>query len=315
MGFSDFYKNLFIIGFCTNNIWIGVVGIKMRDSELGKKKARIFYDEKSRDYSRIYKHQYEYPASVIRLNIVLRRLKKNKARTILDVGCGTCIPMIKLIKGGFKVKGFDFSRKMVEEGKKELERNGINPNLIFEADIEKFSLKEKFDAVIVLGVFPHIVNEDKAFSNLRKMLKKEGLVFIEFRNDLFASYTLNEYSFDFFLNRVIDLESLPKKTLDKVIKFYSEKFGVSMTNKRKIRGITHNEFLSKFHNPLCINKLFERNGFDVVKIHFYHYHALPPIFEKECPKLFKRLSLKMENPDDWKGYLMASAFVVEAKKK
>jgi len=48
-------------------------------------------------------------------------------------------------------------------------------------------------------------------------------------------------------------------------------------------------------------------------IHFYHYHALPPIFQSKHPQLFRELSLKLENPSDWKGYLMASAYVVEAK--
>jgi len=74
--------------------------------------------------------------------------------------------------------------------------------------------------------------------------------------------------------------------------------------------------LAKFRNPLSIeNELFEPCNFSLVDIHFYHYHALPPIFENKYPKLFRDMSLKMEKPNDWKGYLMASAYVIEAKKK
>jgi 2-polyprenyl-3-methyl-5-hydroxy-6-metoxy-1,4-benzoquinol methylase len=57
---------------------------------------------------------------LIRLNIVLKRLRENKIKSILDVGCGSCSPMRKLLKEGFKVTGFDFSKEMVEEGKKVL---------------------------------------------------------------------------------------------------------------------------------------------------------------------------------------------------
>ena len=39
-----------------------------------------------------------------------------------------------------------------------------------------------------------------------------------------------------------------------------------------------------------------------------------PIFEQKNPKLFRELSFKMENTNNWKGYLMASAYVIEAKK-
>ena len=52
----------------------------------------------------------------------------------------------------------------------------------------------------------------------------------------------------------------------------------------------------------------------VEKIHFYHYHSMPPIFEKKYPKIFRKTSMKLEKPDNWKGYFLSSAFVVEASK-
>ena len=79
--------------------------------------------------------------------------------------------------------------------------------------------------------------------------------------------------------------------------------------------IFYTDILAKFHNPLTIeNDLFKPCGFEVIDILFYHYHALPPIFEAKNPKLFKELSLKLEDPYDWKGNLMASTYLVVAKK-
>ena len=288
------------------------------NEQKGKQKAKEYYDQEAVDYIKQYQESYEgYPANLIRIKFIIERLKKNNVKTILDVGCGTCGPMIKLLKNGFAVKGFDFSKEMIEQGKKELEKAGYDPELIQFVDLEDESAlpNEKFDAIIALGVFPHILDEDKALSNMRKLLNSNGLVFIEFRNDLFAAYTLNKYSLEFFINRVIDLNSLPQDIQDEVINFYSERLKVDKPIKKEDGKIAYTDILAKYRNPLSIgNELFIPCGFFVVDIHFYHYHALPPIFESTYPKMFRELSLKLEKTNDWKGYLMASAYVIEAKK-
>jgi len=284
----------------------------------GKEKAKDYYNQEAEGYIRQYQKDYaQYPANLIRINCVVERLKKNNIRFVLDAGCGTCGPMIRLIKEGFGVKGFDFSRKMIKKGKAELKKAGYDEDLIYCADLEdKSSLSaEKFDAAIALGVFPHIQDETKALSNIREALKPGGLVFIEFRNDLFAAYTMNRYSLDFFLNRVIDLKSLPRDIRDEVIGFYSERLKLGRLVKKEKKKIAYTDILAKFRNPLTIDsELFKPRGFSIADIHFYHYHALPPVFAERYPELFRRLSLKMERPNDWKGYLMASAYVVEAKR-
>ena len=288
------------------------------NEQKGKQKAKEYYDQEAGDYIKQYQESYEeYPANLIRIKFIIERLKKNNVKTILDVGCGTCGPMIKLLKNGFAVRGFDFSKEMIEQGEKELEKADYDPKLIQFVDLEDESAlpNEKFDAIIALGVFPHILDEDKALSNMRKLLNSNGLVFIEFRNDLFAAYTLNKYSLEFFINRVIDLNSLPQDIQDEVINFYSERLKVDNPIKKENSKIAYTDILAKYRNPLSIgNELFIPCGFSVVDIHFYHYHALPPIFESTYPKMFRELSLKLEKPNDWKGYMMASAYVIEAKK-
>lgn len=289
------------------------------DENKGKLKAKDYYDQEAGDYIKQYQEGYDqYPANLIRIKFIIERLKKNSIKTILDAGCGTCGPMIKLLKEGFDVKGFDFSKDMVEEGKKELEKAGYNPELIHVADLEGGSglSNGKCDAMLALGVFPHIIDEKKALLNMGNMLNPDGLVFIEFRNDLFSAYTLNKYSLDFFLNRAIDLNSFPREIRDEVIDFYSERLKIDKPIEEKSGKLRYEDILAKFRNPLSIGKeLFEPCNLPITDIHFYHYHALPPIFENKYPKLFREISLKMERPDDWRGYLMASAYVIEAKKK
>ena len=55
--------------------------------------------------------------------------------------------------------------------------------------------------------------------------------------------------------------------------------------------------------------IFATAGFREVEVLFYHYHCLPPMFERELPELFRRQSVAMEDPRDWRGYFMASAFI------
>lgn len=288
------------------------------DQKQGKERAKNYYDQEAENYIKQYRDGYDkYPANSIRINFVIKRLKENKVRTVLDVGCGTCGPMIKLLREGFDVKGFDFSKEMVEIGRKELKNAGFNPDLVTMGDLEneKTLPKPGFDAVIALGVFPHIVHEKKALTNMRRMLNPNGIVFIEFRNDLFAAYTLNKYSVDFFLNRVIDFGSLPSKMKDELIDFYSEKLRVEKPTKSEGNRIEYSDILAKYRNPLSIgSELFDPCKLPIVRIHFYHFHALPPVFESKYPEIFRELSLKLEKTDNWRGYLMASAFVVEAKK-
>ncbi len=283
-----------------------------------KKLVEKFYDQEANNYVDMYDKDYiPYPIVQIRLEILLKYLKKINAKKILDTGCGTCAPMVRLIKEGYDVQGFDLSKNMVEFGKKELEKNGLDPNLIEFGDIEneKSFPDDKFNCVISLGVFPHLTNEKQALLNMKKCVDDNGTIVVEFRNELFAAYTLNKYSVDYYLNKLVDVSTLPNDLAKDVVTFYNEKLIEVKKTPEDKNKIFYTDILAKFHNPLTIeNDLFKPCGFKVTDILFYHYHALPPIFEAKDPKLFKELSLKLEDPYDWKGNLMASTYLVVAKK-
>jgi len=282
--------------------------------------VKKYYDQDTQiqNYFKMYEKGFEtYPVNLLRIKIIEKRLKKFNIKSIFDIGCGSCGSMIRLLKDGYTVQGNDFSEKMIDSGKKNLIKAGYNPNLITVGNIEKTETlpKKKFDAVIALGVFPHLTNDKKTLRKIHKMVKNKGKVFIQFRNDLFSAFTVNQYSYDFFLNQVIEKKNLSRKILKELEKFYAKRF-VNTKRIRKGEGkITYDKILAKFHNPLTVeSELFTPTKFSVDKIHFYHYHALPPYFQNKYPKLFNKLSLKMEKENDWRGNLMASVFVVEATK-
>ena len=175
--------------------------------------------------------------------------------------------------------------------------------------------KKKFDSIIALGVFTHLLDQKKALMNVNKILKKNGKALIQFRNDLFDSFTFNNYSYDFFLNSLVNIGKFPSKVRNDITDFYLKRLMMQKTTKKKTKKIAYNDVLASFSNPLTIeDELFKPCGFRLDKIHFYHYHALPPVFASRYPKLFRKMSMKVEDPNSWKGYFMASAFVVEATK-
>lgn len=282
----------------------------------GKEKSKEYYDQVAQTYKQMYEENYDkYPANLIRLKLLIRKLKETNTETILDVGCGTCAPMIRLLKEGFEVRGCDFSAEMIKIGKAQLIKEKFDPDLISQADIEDDSSlpSGKFDSILALGVFPHLVDESKALQNLKKRLKSNGQVFIEFRNELFALFSSNKYTIDFVLNKLIDFDSCPREIQTDLIEFYSKMYGVEKPKRNQEGRISYDEILARFRNPLTIEKdIFSKNGFFVRNIHFYHYHVLPPIFAEKHPRFFKDMSMKLEEPSDWKGNFMASAFVAEA---
>lgn len=279
---------------------------------MDKQYIKRYYDKQAKEYGDIYKDNFEgYPANQIRLELIIKRLKEKNAKTVLDCGCGTCGPMIRLLDEGFDVKGFDFSEEMVNQGKEELKKSDYDPELIFLADIEdSFQVFGSFDSAIALGIFPHLSNGQKALSNLGRKLNLQSSVFIEFRNALFSLFSFNKYTYEFLFNKLMDISPLSEEARREITNYFYGRLEMDERNPNEY-GNTG----AKFNNPLTIGPwLFNPCGFTVEKIHFYHYHSLPPMFEKKYPREFRDLSLKMEDPDDWRGHFMASAFVVEARK-
>lgn len=77
----------------------------------------------------------------------------------------------------------------------------------------------------------------------------------------------------------------------------------------------YDEVVSRTHNPFVLRRQIEAAGFEDVRVLFYHYHALPPMFEATMPAFFREMSLAIEDPEDWRGHFMASAFIVAARRK
>lgn len=274
-----------------------------------KKKVIKYYDQKAETYAvKNYASNEEYPANRIRLDLIVKLMQERATASVLDVGCGSGFPLKRFLAEGMDAYGFDYSESMVKKATELLE-SGSRVRL---GDLEEHNPfgNAKFDAVTALGVFPHNLDDTKALSTIRKALKPNGRAYIEFRNELFSMFTLNRYTREFYAKL---LPSMSDSMYEEAMSVFDGKFDLDAMTPVET-GISYGSILARFHNPLSIDtELFRPNGFKVERIHFYHFHALPPYFELSHPQEYRKASLEMEKPNDWRGHLMASAFITEVK--
>lgn len=277
-------------------------------------------DNYHRDY---YTDKAAYPP--VHEALVRKLLVDAGVRNVLDAGCGPASMLRGLAGLGIELFGFDLTPEMVQEARRVMQPLGVPDAHIWEgsvADSAAFRVPDAgrsgFDSAICIGVFPHVAaeQEDAALANLHAAVRPGGLVAVEARNQLFALFTLNRYSYQFFLNELVrerelfdgQEDTVRRQVLDEL----GQRFRLDLPPVRggKAGEPGYDEVLSRTHNPLVFREKFAAIGFRDVRVLFYHYHCLPPLCERSAPELFRRHSLVMENPDDWRGYFMASAFVV-----
>ena len=267
------------------------------------------------EYTELYKKirlDIRYPANVKRLEIFINLLKKYKPKKIIDAGCGAGIPLIQIKKRGFNITGYDKAKNMVLETQENLKKNKLSTDLVFYDDFEnpKKIKNNSVDCILGMGVFFYTRNFKKTILNQRKKLKKNGRLIFSLRNRLFDVATLNNYTKN-FLDKIYKVKYLKKdwkKKYENLTKNFSD------TKKYKLKNIDDEGVISLVHNPLTITNEMSELGLRCEGIYFYHFHPLPPVFENFDQLYYRKISWKAENPTDWRGFLLASGFVVDCKK-
>ncbi len=115
--------------------------------------------------------------------VIEKILKKYKAKTVLDMACGTGAQVYYLINLGYKVIGSDFSPGLLEIARNKALKQNITVEFI-EGDMRKLQIGP-FDAVITIdNAIGHLVKKDfnVAISNIYKNLKSGGIYVFDILN-------------------------------------------------------------------------------------------------------------------------------------
>lgn len=280
-------------------------------------------------YDDYYGSGAAYPP--VQVEIVRGLLAEAGAVTLLDAGCGPASMLRELPERDRY--GFDLTPGMVAEARRVLARQGLPGERVWEGDVlDPAAFRAPaggpaaFDAALCVGVLPHIPAEADAtlLRNLVSAVRPGGLVIVEARNALFSLFTLNRYSRDFFRDELMGARALLERTespeeraaLEAALLEFDARFRLDLPPVRtgKADEPGYDEVLSRTHIPFELTELARSAGLVEPRALFYHYHALPPMLARAVPALFRRESLARENPTDWRGHVLASAFLVVGRR-
>jgi len=278
-----------------------------------------------RDY---YASDRAYPP--VHQRLVRDLIAASGAKTLIDAGCGPASMLRSLADLGADLYGFDLTPEMVAEARAVMSGHAVPPDHIWEGSVTDPaafrgpSTPDAFDAALLIGVLPHVseADEPSVLRNLHGALTPGGLVAVEARNQLFGLFTANRYTFEFLADDLVRAGDLRRRSaIDPAVLD-----GVLDEMRRHVRmdlpPVRHghqgepgyDEVLSRTHNPFVLRQRLEAAGFRDLRVLFYHYHCLPPMFEAAMPDAYRALSVELEDPHDWRGHFMASAFIVAGTK-
>ncbi len=146
-----------------------------------------------RTHDKIYltTNRYNKPKKAFEFlyKILKKKLSIKKRYKVLDVGCSNGELLFFLNK---KFRNFDFHGVDLRNDLIKLAKNKLPKNITLKKkDYTKETLKGKFDIIIVSGVIGILDELDNFFTNIKKNMKKNSILFL-FEN-------LNEYDYDIMI--------------------------------------------------------------------------------------------------------------------
>jgi hypothetical protein len=142
-----------------------------------------------------------------------------------------------------------------------------------------------------------------------------GVVVVQARNALFSLFTFNRSTHEFMRDEVLDLRAAKsageRKLLDDALARLEPHLRMDLPVNRG--GAGYDDTQPRAENPLTLPTQFAACGFGAIEVLFYHYHAVPPMFESIDSANFRAMSVALERecgPRDWRGHFMASSFLL-----
>lgn len=154
--------------------------------ESRKIEEMAFHDQRERDRHALTDQEYERKYSNRRWYAITERsgsyitewlAEHIPGKVVLDYCCGLGGTSLRCAKLGGRVFGIDISPESVETARKALDDAGLAGSAHFEVmDAEEMRFPdEMFDVIICFGVLHH-VDVERAFPELRRVLKPGGLI-------------------------------------------------------------------------------------------------------------------------------------------
>lgn len=263
----------------------------------------------------------EYPSNYFRLQLVQRLLSDCGATSVYELGVGDATPLVTIAGAGIRVAGNDVSPEMVKYARRNMESHGLDPmdiSLLDAQDAQALADEQaragSFDAVMALGVIPHVSDDDAFVAAMDGFLRPGGRLILQFRNSLFSMFTFNRLTKEFVLDEL--LVDVPAEMRDIVSADLDARLAVDKPPLRtRPTGDGYDEILSRFHNPFELADVVRRHGYSDVRYHWYNYHPMYPMLaDRVDPTEYRKAQIALEGDESWRGMFLCSAGIIEAVK-
>lgn len=262
----------------------------------------------------------EYPANYFRLERIKQRVAELGLKSIYELGIGDGSPLAAMAEMGLRVGGSDLTEGMLAVAKAQFEARGLDSSVLTLGDIQDRATLEHaiatgpYDAVMALGVLPHVRDDAAVIDNMSAFIEPGGTIFLQFRNSMLSLYSFNRLTMEFILDELLAGQS---ETVKNVVRAGLEpRLAMDKPPRREwnVDGPAYDEILARFHNPFELAELVQSHGFRNVSFHWYNYHVTPPMFADALGQDFRTAGIAMEPMTDWRGMFLCSSGVIEAQK-
>ena len=285
------------------------------------------YDGSASTYSDQYNEEKiwtneEYPANFFRLKLVRRILADAGVTSLYEHGVGDATPLVTIAGDGIRVAGNDVSPEMVKFARANMTEHGLDPESINLLDVQSHDAIDterkragSFEAVMALGVIPHVEDDRWFVDSMDKFLEPGGRLLLQFRNSMFSMFTFNRLTKEFVMDEL--LPDVPESIREIVSADLDQRLAVDKPPKRtRPTGDGYDEILSKFHNPFELSEIVKSFGYKDLQFHWYNYHpAYPMLAGSIDPKVYRQAQMDLEGDTSWRGMFLCSAGLIEAVKE
>ena len=285
------------------------------------------YDGSASTYSDQYNEDKiwtneEYPANFFRLKLVRRILADAGVTSLYEHGVGNATPLVTIAGDGIRVAGNDVSPEMVKFARANMTEHGLDPEAINLLDVQSHDAIDterkragSFEAVMALGVIPHVEDDRWFVDSMDKFLEPGGRLLLQFRNSMFSMFTFNRLTKEFVMDEL--LPEVPESIREIVSTDLDQRLAVDKPPKRtRPTGDGYDEILSKFHNPFELSEIVKSFGYKDLQFHWYNYHpAYPMLAGSIDPKVYRQAQMDLEGDTSWRGMFLCSAGLIEAVKE
>jgi len=264
----------------------------------------------------------EYPANFFRLKLVRRILTDAGVTSLYEHGVGDATPLVTIAGDGIRVAGNDVSPEMVKFARANMTEHGLDPESINLLDVQSHDAIDterkragSFEAVMALGVIPHVEDDRWFVDSMDKFLEPGGRLLLQFRNSMFSMFTFNRLTKEFVMDEL--LPDVPESIREIVSADLDQRLAVDKPPKRtRPTGDGYDEILSKFHNPFELSEIVKSFGYKELQFHWYNYHpAYPMLAGSIDPKVYRQAQMDLEGDTSWRGMFLCSAGLIEAVKE